>query len=245
MSFMEPLLALQDIDDQIYELEQEIKDIPLRKEAEMEKLEMAKSSLAAAQDDLRAAKSEADSLALQAQATQDYAEKLKDHQSGLKSAKSLTALDAQIANSKTQQEKLEAEHLSALEALPDAERRVTDAQAQMTAEAEDIERYIGELDERLEEAKVRLAELQVQREEAAQKVQKDTPQHLVIYNRLRKSRRPTIVPLHDGVCGGCHLTQPPAVAHLVHRMNAPGAKPGDKRIGLVTCQMCGRLLYEE
>ncbi len=240
MSFMEPLLALQDLDDQIYELEQEINDIPARKEAEMDKLEVAKSSLAAAQDDLRAAKSEADSLALQAQATQDYAEKLKDHQSGLKSAKSLTALDAQIANSKTQQEKLEAEHLSALEALPDAERRVTDAQAQMKAEAEDIERYIGELDERLEEAKVRLAELQAQREDAAKKV---FPQHLIIYNRLRKSRRPTVVPLHDGVCGGCHLTQPPAVAHLVHRMNFVPA--GDKRASLVTCQMCGRLLYEE
>ena len=206
----------------------------------MDKLEVAKSSLAAAQDDLRAAKSEADSLALQAQATQDYAEKLKDHQSGLKSAKSLTALDAQIANSKTQQEKLEAEHLSALEALPDAERRVSDAQAQMKAEAEDIERYIGELDERLEEAKVRLAELQTQREDAAKQVY---PQHLIIYNRLRKSRRPTVVPLHDGVCGGCHLTQPPAVSHLVHRMKV--AKPDDKRVGLVTCQMCGRLLYEE
>ena len=238
MSFMEPLLALQDIDDQIYELEQEINDIPARKAAEMDKLEMAKSSLAAAQDDLRAARSEADSLALQAQATQDYAEKLKDHQSGLKSVKSLTAIDAQIANSKTQQEKLEAEHLSALEALPDAERRVTDAQAQMKAEAEDIERYIGELDERMEEAKARLAELQAQREDAAKQV---FPQHLIIYNRLRKSRRPTVVPLHDGVCGGCHLTQPPAVTHLVHRMNFVPA--GDKRASLVSCQMCGCLLY--
>ena len=42
MSFMEPLLALQDLDDQIYELEQEINDIPARKEAEMDKLEVAK-----------------------------------------------------------------------------------------------------------------------------------------------------------------------------------------------------------
>ena len=237
---MEPLLALQDIDDQIYELEQEISDIPARKEAEMDKLKSAKSSLAMAQENLRAAQSEADSLALQAQATQEYAERLKDHQSELKSAKSLTALDAQIANSKTQQEKLEADHLSALEALPVAERRVTDAQAQVAAEAEDIARYIRELDERLEEAKSRLADLQGQREEAAKKV---FPQHLVIYNRLRKSRRPTVVPLHDGVCGGCHLTQPPAVAHLVHRMNFVPA--GDKRASLVTCQICGRLLYEE
>ncbi len=237
---MEPLLALQDIDDQIYELEQEISDIPARKEAEMDKLNSVKSSLAMAQNDLRAAQSEADSLALQAQATQEYAERLKDHQSGLKSVKSLTALDAQIANSKSQQEKLEADHLSALEALPDAERRVTDAQAQVAAETEDIARYIQELDERLEEAKSRLADLQGQREEAAKKV---FPQHLVIYNRLRKSRRPTVVPLHDGVCGGCHLTQPPAVAHLVHRMNFVPA--GDKRASLVSCQICGRLLYEE
>ena len=237
---MEPLLALQEIDDQIYELEQEIKDIPARKDAEMAKLNLAKSSLAAAQDDLRSARSNADSLELQAQATQEYAEKLKDHQGELKSAKSLTAIDAQIANSKNRQEELENEHLNALAALPDAEKRVTDAQAFVDSEAEDIANYIKELDERLDEAKARLAELEDARKEAAKQV---FPQHLLIYNRLRKSRRPTVVPLHDGVCGGCHLMQPPAVAHLVHRMNFVPA--GDKRANLVACQMCGRLLYGE
>jgi len=240
VSFMEPLLALQEIDDQIYELEQEIKDIPARKEAEMAKLNMAKSTLAAAQDDLRSAQSNADSLELQAQATQEYAEKLKDHQGDLKSVKSLTAIDNQIANSKNRQEALENEHLQALEALPDAEKRVTDAQAYVDSETEDIANYIKELDERLEEAKARLAELEGERAEAVKQV---FPQHLIIYNRLRKSRRPTVVPLHDGVCGGCHLMQPPAVTHLVHRMNFVPA--GDKRASLVACQMCGRLLYGE
>ena len=240
MSFMEPLLALQEIDDQIYELEQEIKDIPARKDAEMATLNMAKSSLAAAQDDLRSARSNADSLELQAQAAQDYAEKLKDRQGDLKSVKSLAAIDNQIANSKSRQEELENEHLQALEALPDAEKRVTDAQAYVDSEAEDIANYIKELDERLDEAKARLAELEGERAEAAKQV---FPQHLLIYNRLRKSRRPTVVPLHDGVCGGCHLMQPPAVAHLVHRMNFVPA--GDKRASLVACQMCGRLLYGE
>lgn len=238
MSFMEPLLALQDIDAQIDELEKEIKDIPVRKRAETAKLNLAKSSLEAARDELRSAKSNADSLGLQAQASQEYAEKLKDHQGGLKSAKSITAIEAQIASSKSRQEELEAEHLSAMEALPDAEKRVSDAQAFVDSEAEDIARYIAELDERLAEAQERLKELQAEREEAAKNV---FPQHLIIYNRLRKSRRPTVVPLHDGVCGGCHLTQPPAVTHLVHRMNFVPA--GDKRASLVTCQMCGCLLY--
>ena len=91
-----------------------------------------------------------------------------------------------------------------------------------------------------EEAEAKEAEsrAKAEREEAAKNV---FPQHLIIYNRLRKSRRPTVVPLHDGVCGGCHLTQPPAVTHLVHRMNFVPA--GDKRASLVTCQMCGCLLY--
>ncbi len=237
---MVPLLALQEIDDQIYELEQEIKDIPARKEAELAKLNLAKSSLAAAQDDLRSAQSNADSLELQAQATQEYAERLKDHQGDLRSVKSLAAIGTQIANSKSRQEELENEHLNALAALPDAEKRVTDAQAYVDSEAEDVANYIKELDERLEEAKNRLSELAGERAEAIKQV---FPQHLIIYNRLRKSRRPTVVPLHDGVCGGCHLKQPPAVTHLVHRMNFVPA--GDKRASLVACQMCGRLLYGE
>ena len=40
---MEPLLALQDIDDQIYELEQEINDIPARKAAKQDPVEALRS----------------------------------------------------------------------------------------------------------------------------------------------------------------------------------------------------------
>lgn len=240
MSFMDPLLALQDIDDQIYELQKEIKDIPARKKDELDKLNTAKNSLAAAQDDLLSAQSNADDLKLQAQATQERAEKLKDQQGGLKSVKSLEALDSQLASSKSLQEKLEADQVAAIEASNEAQKRVADAQLIIAEESAEIESYVAELDERLNEAKSRLAELEAERAEAAKQV---FPQHLITYNRLRVSRKPTVVPLRDGVCGGCHLMQPPAVAHLVHRMDF--IPVGDKRASLVACQMCGRLLYSE
>ena len=240
MSFMDPLLELQDIDAQIYELEKEIKDIPARKDAELAKLNAAKSSLVDAQKELQAAKSNADSLELQARASQESAEKLKDQQSGLKSVKSLEASSSQIAAFEKRKSEFENEHISAIEASDEAEKRVADAQTFVESESTEIAEYIKELDERLAEAKDRLADLLAQRKDAAAKV---FPQHLVIYERLRKSRKPTVVPLRDGVCGGCHLTQPPAIEHLVHRLDY--IPVGDKRASLVACTMCGRLLYTE
>lgn len=237
---MDPLLALQDIDAQIDELNKEIKDIPARKEAEMAKLATAQNRLAAARDELVTAKTDADDLELQSQAAQENARKLKDQQANLKSEKSIQANESQLATSQNKQNELETAHLNALEAIPEAEKRVSDAQAFVDEESAEIADYIKELDERLEEAKSRVAALMEERKEAVKNV---FPQHLTVYNRLRTSRKPTVVPLRDGVCGGCHLTQPPAVEHLVHRMDF--IPVGDKRAALVACQMCGRLLYSE
>ena len=229
MSFMDPLIALQDVDAQIYELEQELKDIPLRKKQEEEKLKLAQDSLAAAQDELNASQSQADDFALQAQASRERAAKLKEQQSGLTDVRALGAMGTQLDSAHSDIAALEEAQLNALENLPGAQQRVEEAKARIKDDAEAVEAFIKELDERLAEAKERLAALQEERKEAAAAV---PTQHLRIYDRLRVSRRPTIVPLHDGVCGGCHLRQPPAIAHLIRRNNA-----------IVTCQMCGRILY--
>lgn len=229
MSFMDPLIALQEVDAQIYELQQEIKDIPLRKKQEEEKLKLAQASLDAAQNELSASQSQADDFALQAEATREHAAKLKEQQSGLTDVRALGAMGSQIDSAHSGLEALEDAQLGALENLPGAQQRVEEAKARIKEDAEAAEAFIAELDQRLAEAQERLTALEAERAEAAAAV---PSQHLRIYDRLRVSRRPTIVPLHDGVCGGCHLAQPPAIAHLIRRNNA-----------IVTCQMCGRILY--
>ncbi len=162
MSFIDPLLALQDVDMQIWRLQQELKQLPARKKAE------------------------------------------ENH----------------VQDAAARQRKLDASAEGALDAS---------AKEAIDAEIADANAFIAEIMEREAEIKAEVAGLESQRQELAKNVNFE---HLRIYDRLRVSRHPTIVKLSGGTCGGCHLVQPPAVAHLIKRDNQ-----------LVTCEMCGRILY--
>lgn len=230
MSFMDPLLALQDVDTQIYELEQELKDIPRRKAEEMKKLRSEQNSLFSAQNDLRKTESRAADFAFQAKAVSESDDALQKQQGSLTNSRQVEAINVQLAANKAKQDELESKQISAMDAIPEAQSRVEAAKARVDEASAALTSFFEALDQRLEEAKTRLAELHAEREELAKNVR---PQYLRIYDRLRIKRRPTVVPLTDNdCCGGCHLAQPPSVRHLIKRDNA-----------LVTCEMCGRILY--
>jgi hypothetical protein len=56
---------------------------------------------------------------------------------------------------------------------------------------------------------------------------------LTLYQRVFSRKDRALVPIEGGVCGGCHMQLPPFVAHAVKNQSA-----------LVTCEYCGRLLYQ-
>lgn len=159
MSFIDPLLALQDVDMQIWRFQQELKDLPARQQNE----------------------------------------------------------ESHLAELAMEQARIENEGGEA------------SVQDEIAAEIDDVKAFIAEIAERKSEVEAELAQLNARREELAKGVNFE---HLRIYDRLRISRRPTIVKLANGTCGGCHLVQPPAISHLIKRDNQ-----------LVTCEMCGRILY--
>lgn len=161
---MEPLLALQEIDERILTLKRETADLPRRRAAEENRLNEA-----------------------------------------LKRQFALTtAGDGESGANQT-----------AVKAIAD--------------EIADIRAFIGEIDDRAAEVKSELDGIGGRRAECAAKVD---PEQLRLYERLAISHHPTIVRLDGNVCSGCHLTQPPAVAHQVRHARE-----------LVTCGTCGRILY--
>lgn len=162
MSFIDPMLSLQDIDMRIWQCRQELEDLPRRKKEEELRLENA--------------------------------------------ARRQAEMEMSLDSSVSDEEK-----------------------AAVEAEISDVNAFIAEISERAGDLKSEIESLLAKRAEAAKEVR---PEHLLIYDRLRVSRHPTIVKLANGTCGGCHLKQPPQVAHLVKRDNQ-----------LVTCEMCGRILY--
>lgn len=103
------------------------------------------------------------------------------------------------------------------------------AKATVSDEIAETRAFIAEIDERLTAVNGSLEEAIASRSAVAAQV---PPEDLRFYERLAISHHPTIVKLEGNVCSGCHLTQPPSVAHEI-KHNAK----------LVTCGMCGRILY--
>ena len=93
-----------------------------------------------------------------------------------------------------------------------------------------VEDQVAQLDQREENLKKELTELQQGRAELAAAVEEAAR---VRYERLVRSKgENVVVGVHHGVCGGCHMKLPPQV--LVFCM-------ADQEI--ITCTNCGRILY--
>ncbi len=243
MNVIQPLIDLQDVDGLIRELEQEEKDIPLRKARENARLagvnaalEIAKSQLEAMQ--VRIKKEEAEAEELRAKA--------KGIRSTLGDGKTGKELEQTVRQVETLEHEAEASENRVLalqqDELPALEIRVRDAEAKVEAERGGMDDDVVVLDERLADVKARLVDLRAERGEKANAVKAIDPSFLLYYERLRTKRWPVVVPLTgDGVCDGCHMKQPPFIAQLVQH-NAAAAQQGQKQ-QRAACTMCGRLLY--
>jgi predicted nucleic acid-binding Zn-ribbon protein len=228
---MQPLLALQEMDARIRALQQEIQDIPLRREQETGRLKGAQEAQAVAHNGLRVALAAVVAAEGEVTDRRERITKLRQQQSTLKTNREFQAMNLEIATIEADIEACEARQLARMDEVNPSRAKLTECDARLKEEQAVIDGYLKELDARLAEAKAELAKAEAERRAAAQSIDS---RMLLHYGRLLTKRWPPVVPLEGGtVCGGCHLTQPPSVGHMVRR-----------DAGLVACQMCGRILYK-
>lgn len=231
MTVMQPLLALQEMDARIRALQMEIKDIPLRKEQENGRLKGAREALLVAQNALRVALASVAAVEGEVTDRRERITRLRQQQSTLKTNREFQAMNLEIATIESDIEACETRQMARMDEVSPARARLAECETRMKDEQSVVDVYLKELDTRLVEAQAELARSEVQRHADAQLIDS---RMLLHYGRLLAKRWPPVVPLEGGtVCGGCHLTQPPSVGHMVRR-----------NTGLVTCQMCGRMLYK-
>ena len=240
MTIVEALIGLQEVDGRIRELEIELKDLPRRKALEMARLSGVSADLQAARAGEDYVNGRVKSLESDAQALKDKLQQLKTTQAGLKTNKEYQDFSIQIDMVNHDLETIENSQIAAMDDLPSAQARVSDAQAKYDAEKGGVDEFCAEIDQRIASVQAELAEAQKERVEAAKAV--NDPKFVLYYERLRTKRWPVVVALtHDGVCDGCHLVQPPSVGQLADA-NARNGEAG-KPQSIVACTMCGRILY--
>ena len=232
MNAIQPLIELQEIDDQIRELEREEKDIPRRQAQERARLAGVNASLASAKEELDALRARIK------QAEDDIAERrekvrqMKIKQTSLKTNREYEACSMQITGIEQEIESLIARQIAANDGVPALEARVAEAQKKSDADQGGVDDFCGELAERLSSVKEELESLRARRKEATSAI---APNFLAYYEHIRTKRWPAVAQLNqECVCEGCHLVQPPSVQQMVQRGGT-----------LVACTMCGRVLYRD
>ena len=233
MTVVQSLIDLQEVDGRIRELELELKDLPRRKALETARLSGVSADLQAAKANQEYAIRRVKGYEEEAKSLRDKIQQLKTTQATLQSNKEYQQYSIQIDLVSHDLETTENNQIAAMDDLPSAEARVTEAQAKYDSEKGGVDAFCSEIDERIAAVKAELDEAQKERAEKAKLV--SDPRFMLYYERLRTKRWPVVVQLtSEGVCDGCHLVQPPSVAQLVKA-----------NTGLVACTMCGRILYRD
>ena len=242
MSVIQSLIELQEVDGRIRELEMELKDLPKRRALETARLNGVSADLLAAKAGQEYANRRIKGYEEDAKALKEKIQQLKQTQMGLKTNKEYQDFSIQIDLVQHDLEAAENNQLAAMDDLPSAEARISDAQQKFDAEKGGVDAFCAEIDERIAQATQMLEEAKAERAEKAKAVA--NPQYMLYYERLKTKRWPVVVPLtHDGVCDGCHLVQPPSVGQMADA-NAKNAAEG-KEERIVACTMCGRILYRD
>lgn len=226
------LIELQDIDGQIRELQQEAKDIPVRKAQENARLSGVNAALQIAKDQLDAQRKRIKDEEAEAEGFRAKIQEMKIAQATLQSNKELQQSIVRIEDLERDANAAEERALALQEELPSLVAHVATAQTKVDAEKGGVDGLVDELDARLKDVQAHLAELE---QERAAKVASIDPRSRLVYERLYTKRWPVIVMLNeDGVCEGCHMKQPPYVAQKVQHHD-----------GIVMCTMCGRIVYRD
>ena len=225
----EKLLALQEIDTRIREAERQIKDIPVRKKDEEQRLSRHRQEAAEAEQALKAKQAEIRKFDLESAARNERIAKLRQQQLELKTNKEFKALDGEIDVVKREIGELEERELALMEQVEKARTELAARQKALAEEQALVNVDVARLDDVAARLNAEIERLRKDRADAATQVES---RWLARYETVFTRKDRAIVPLEEGICGGCHMKLPPSVVHDRNR--------GDN---VVVCDYCGRMLY--
>ena len=229
VSMIEKVLAVQEHDLAIRDVEREMLDIPARKQAEQDRLKEHTQEVADAEAALKQRQAEIKQLELDVQSRRETINKLRGQQMQLKTNKEFKAMESEIEAVQAQIRALEDGELDIMESVEAARNALAEKQRALKEEESSVAEDVRLLDERVGGLATRLAEERAKREIVAADVD---PEWLARYEPIAARRGAAVVAVAGNVCGGCHMTVPPSVVHASRARNE-----------MVSCPHCGSLLY--
>ena len=230
-SELEQLLILQDRDQRIRQIGTEIETVPLRRKSLEAQLAASRASLEALKQKARQVEMDRKKLELDVGIRSETIARLKTQQYQTRKNDEFQAIGHEIERYENEIGKIEDEELE-LMVLADKVKADLADEEKKAAEAKDsIARQTADLDEKSKALDSQLKVLTTERSELAGKIDEDL---LGRFERLFKSKGDAaVVAIEHGVCTGCHMKVTTATASQV--------RAGKE---LISCENCGRILYE-
>lgn len=227
---IEKLLVLQDRDRKIHRVQQELAHISPERESLKAKAASTQSQLEAAKNRVKQVESERKRLELDVEAKKSLIEKYANQQLQTRKNEEYRALAHEIETCKSDIHNIEDKEIELMEQAEAAQKGVGRATTEANDAKKLVEDQISQLNQREENLKKELAELQSGREQIASAVDEVARNR---YERLMKSKGDNVVVgVNHGVCGGCHMKLPAQVLVSCKSQRE-----------LVACINCGRILY--
>jgi uncharacterized protein len=229
---VEKLLALQECDQQRLSLEGQLRAVPRDVAAVEQLIAGEKNAIERARGELQALEVRRKALETEIAAAGERLGRYKSQQLQVRKNDEYQALGVEIGHAQGEIDTLEEEELKVMYAIDEAKRRFAAAESDLKQNISGHEARIRLLRERetqvqseLQAAQAAVAAARSQTEDAA----------LRVYDRLvDKPGHPVVVPIHDGMCGGCHL-----------KISFNVDSETRKKDKLVTCDQCCRIVFWE
>ena len=228
---LEQLLVLQDREQKIRQIQTKIETVPLRRTSLEAQLAASESAVDALKHKARQVELDRKKLELDVGTRTESISRFKTQQYQTRKNDEFQALGHEIERYENEIRKIEDEELELMVQVDKIKADLTEEEKKAAAVNDSVARQTADLDEKSKALQSRLEELTRERAELAGKIDEDL---LGLFERLFKSKGDAaIVAIEHGVCTGCHMK--------VTSATAAQARAGKE---IVSCENCGRILYE-
>lgn len=224
------LVKLQELDSEIYALENEKAAKPQEIKIIEEAYELKKQGLQALEKtslDLQKQRKESE---LELATNAEGIKKLSGQLFSLKTNKEFQTMQQQIADAKADGAVIEEKILISFEESDKIKAQIDAENLKLKDEEKIFQDQKKTVESRIQEIGQRLSQLDAQRKQIIPGIE---PKMLQEYERILHSRDGlAMVTVKDNSCGGCHMLVPPQVINLIKMYEH-----------VITCEVCNRILY--
>jgi predicted nucleic acid-binding Zn-ribbon protein len=232
LPLIQELLVLQERDERVNHLQAELTHNPLEVAALEAKWKDWCNSLLTLENTAKQNEVERKKLALEAATTRDKIAKYKTQQQQTRKNEEYQALIHEITHAEEKISEIEDQELALMESGAELDRKVAAERASLKEREKEVQQRRLDL-----ATKKTTLETQLVTALEQQKVAESTLDATILnrYRRILGSKKTkAIVPVENGVCGGCHMKLTPQTSHSVKASRE-----------LIACDNCGRLIYSQ